>query len=569
MVEANTQPGVRREPSDSELLHLLVGNAPIGLLILDAEGVTTRALGSAWEDAGVDTRQLLGRSFTTEPGERRGDETDGQLRARSLTRIVRAALGGRTMRFDFPSPKLGKHYEAHFEPIHAAADGPVTGVLGIIIDVTARAKAEEALRLSISRDPLTGLSTISAFSVAAQEILDQPETRRAALIVIRGRQLRYLTSLFGVEFGQTLERQMADSLSQMAPGDSLVGRVGSGEFALFVPGATAQSAVDLAHSLCQRVGRGSDAVTFHIQETAGVALYPQHGTTIERLRGRAASAERHAEGQHEAVHIFTEPEEARAKRDLSIAVDLVRALESQAFSLAFQPIVDARTRKLVSAEALLRWTHPTKGAMSPALIVPLAEELGFAKLLADRVVDGALEAVVAWRAHGVDASVSVNISQELFDDSALPGRLALALHTWNLDPDALEVELTESTFRNQSSRANEVIAELRRTGIRVALDDFGTGYAPLSLLNDLTIDSLKIDRSFISAIAADDPRSSAVAQSLMVIGDRLGLATTAEGVESEAVGRMLTDAGCTRLQGYAIARPMPLEQLIADWAPAG
>jgi EAL domain-containing protein (putative c-di-GMP-specific phosphodiesterase class I) len=240
--------------------------------------------------------------------------------------------------------------------------------------------------------------------------------------------------------------------------------------------------------------------------------------------------------------------------------ELRTALEGDELIVFLQPQMDLQDGSIVGAEALVRWNHPTRGLLSPAHLLPAAEQAGLLRPLTDRVLDLALVAAGGWWADR-QVPVSVNLSAANVADLDLPDKVAAALRRHGLPARALTLELVEDTLMADHERGRTVLADLRRLGVRTSIDDYGTGYSSLAYLRHLPADELKLDRS-LTADVDRDPAAAAIVRHTVALAHDLGLSLVAEGVESVATSATLARLGCDVAQGYAIARPMPVEDFL-------
>jgi EAL domain-containing protein (putative c-di-GMP-specific phosphodiesterase class I) len=245
--------------------------------------------------------------------------------------------------------------------------------------------------------------------------------------------------------------------------------------------------------------------------------------------------------------------------------ELRTALDGDELVVFLQPQMDLRDGRIVGAEALVRWNHPTRGLLSPAHLLPAAEQAGLLRPLTDRVLELALAAAARWWPDRA-VPVSVNLSAANVTDLDLAGKVADALHRHGLPARALTLELVEDTLMADPERGRTVLADLRRFGVRTSIDDYGTGYSSLAYLRHLPADELKLDRS-LTADVDRDPRAAAIVQSSVTLAHALGLTLVAEGVETLATSATLARLGCDVAQGYAIAHPMPVDDFLS-WLAA-
>jgi EAL domain-containing protein (putative c-di-GMP-specific phosphodiesterase class I) len=283
-------------------------------------------------------------------------------------------------------------------------------------------------------------------------------------------------------------------------------------------------------------------------------MTPADGTTAETLLKKADIALYLAKAEGRATWRFFQPEmDARAQELRLVEMDLRNALPTEDFELYYQPILDVPSGRVTGFEALIRWHHPLRGLVSPADFIPLAEETGLIMPISEWALMAACTAAANWPA---DIVVAVNISPVQFNDGRLPNVVQEALETSGLAPGRLEIEVTESVLLQNSDDRLAMLHRLRALGIRIALDDFGTGYSSLSYLRSFPFDKIKIDKSFIRDLGSNRD-SMVIVEAVIGLARGLGMTTVAEGVETAQQLATLTEAGCTRVQGYLFSRPVP------------
>jgi diguanylate cyclase len=238
------------------------------------------------------------------------------------------------------------------------------------------------------------------------------------------------------------------------------------------------------------------------------------------------------------------------------------ALDRGEFFIDYQPLCSLRDGSLVSVEALVRWRHPQRGLLGPAVFIELAEQSDLMGMLTYRVLHDAVAQAARWRDAGLHLSVAVNLSPEILLDEELPASVERALADHELSPDRLRLEITESTLMRDALRAAQVLERFRALGVRVSIDDFGTGYSSLAWLKRLPVHEIKINRSFVTDLDQDSS-DAAIVQSTVQLGQTLGLTVVAEGVETEAALRRLQAFGCDAAQGFLISRPLAADDLTA------
>jgi EAL domain-containing protein (putative c-di-GMP-specific phosphodiesterase class I) len=256
-------------------------------------------------------------------------------------------------------------------------------------------------------------------------------------------------------------------------------------------------------------------------------------------------------------HFFEPSMDARLQERLALEIDLRKAIEDHEFELYYQPLIRLESNEITGFEALLRWQHPTRGLVSPVEFVPLAEEIGLIGSIGNWVLDRACSDAMGWPPH---IKVAVNLSPLQFRNNALVLQVAGALGKSGLPGHRLELEITETVLLHDTEATVAMLNELRELGVRISMDDFGTGYSSLGYLRKFPFDKIKIDRSFIQDLS-ENPDSIAIVRAVANIGSALGMATTAEGVETEEELAQLRHEGCTEVQGYLFSEPRPANEI--------
>jgi diguanylate cyclase (GGDEF)-like protein len=423
----------------------------------------------------------------------------------------------------------------------------------------AGAHALVSQRLAL-HDALTGLPNRVLFAQRTSRAIANAERRdeRVAVMLIDLDRFKDINDTLGHHYGDEVLRQMAQRLTELLDPSDTVARLGGDEFAVLVCGSRATDhgmlvAAEIRSALAQPFE--AEGVSLELGGSVGVAGYPEDGHDVETLMQRADVAMYQAKAGATGVERYSVQQDDSSLARLALAADLRRALEESEFVPYFQPKVDLLTGRVSGAEALLRWNHPTQSNVSPDVFIPLAEQTGLIVPLTLHVIAAAVRECSAWRAGGRDYTVAVNLSARALVEAQLPDHVEELCRCWGLPFDALVLEITESMIVDDPARALPVVRRLADMGVRLSIDDFGTGYSSLEYLKTLPVREMKIDRSFVSAMA-DDPRDAAIVRCAIELGRSLGLKIVAEGVESLESHLRLARLGCDQGQGFHYSRAL-------------
>jgi diguanylate cyclase (GGDEF)-like protein len=412
-------------------------------------------------------------------------------------------------------------------------------------------------------DELTGLANRRALLQEAERALSVATARQpAALLLLDLDGFKEVNDSLGHHAGDQLLRQIGPRLRPALRGSDVLARLGGDEFAVLLD----RCGLDEAHALAQRLRTlilqpfTVEGIRLHVGVSIGVSTAPVPAATVQELLRCADVAMYAAKNGREGVHVYVPDPQGGTGDRLRTMEELRTALENDELEVHLQPQVDLTDGELVGAEALVRWRHPRRGLLSPAELLPAAEQAGLLRPLTDQVLELALTAAALWWPKRA-VPVSVNLSAANVTDLDLPGKVALALARHGLPARALTLELVEDTLMADPERGRQVLGELRRLGIRTSIDDYGTGYSSLAYLRHLPADELKLDRSLTADVDAD-PRAAAIVKHTVALAHELGLSLVAEGVEDASTAAVLAGLGCDVAQGYAIARPMPVADFL-------
>jgi diguanylate cyclase (GGDEF)-like protein len=409
-------------------------------------------------------------------------------------------------------------------------------------------------------DPLTQLPNRQVVRRELSALAGAADGHASALILMELSNLRDINASLGHPVGDEVLREAARRLQQnVAPADTIA-RIGEAQFLAIARDCSAERSLLYAEQLAAVVRSGFHiaGISLDLRVACGVSLCPAHGHSAEELLQRAEVALEAAEETRTRAAIYRVGQEGEHRRRLLLITELRTAIAQNALSLVYQPKVAMTTRSVKSLEALVRWTHPQLGAVSPAEFVPLAERTGGSRPLTNWVLATGVRQLGEWRRMGLELELAVNLSAPDILDPDLSDAILALLRAERVDPTTLILEITESAVMADPRAAARNMQLLRIAGVRFSIDDFGTGHSSLSQLSVLPLDELKIDRSFI---AHADPSSVTIVTSTIELGHSLGLKVVAEGVEEAASWNLLRRLGCDFAQGYLISRPLPAAQV--------
>jgi diguanylate cyclase (GGDEF)-like protein len=411
------------------------------------------------------------------------------------------------------------------------------------------------------RDRLTGLANrVQLLDTLAERLADARADKRLALVLIDLDDFKDINDTLGHPTGDEVLFAIGERLTTIAGEKGMAVRFGGDEFALLVPVGEGNEDV---FSVCRRVSEamrtpvvaGGQFLT--VSATLGVAVAPEDGHEAEQLMRRADIALYRAKAECRGGYRLFDPgfEEVLQKRS-AIERDLSRALANEELDVKFQPQFAADGERIVGVEALVRWNHPERGVVPPSEFIPVAEQTGLVTKIDEWVLRRACEHASHWPG----LSLAVNLSASNFRQPHVAERLNRVFVETGFDPRRLEIEITESMLLGATGEVLGELSELRRLGIRIALDDFGTGYSSLGYLRRFPVDKLKIDKSFVQNLGITED-AAAIVECVTRLGRALGLAVTAEGVETAEQHRFVRAVGCHQVQGYLFSPPVEAERI--------
>ncbi|SDH45744.1 EAL domain-containing protein [Roseospirillum parvum] len=550
----------QREARLSRILEAMVD----GLVIYDDQGVVETYNPAAERLFGYPAEQVIGRDVTLllPEGISRGG-APLKLKGRGL---------------DSGGEVKGRRMDGSEVPLEVTVSvmrlQARTLFIAVIRDVTERHQVEERLRYLATRDPLTGLPNRSLFADHLDRALARAGAleRRLAVLLIDLDQFKTINDTMGHLMGDRVLQVVGRRLEAfLRPGDFAARHSGDEFTVILDPVDDQDQANQMAARLLERLAEPMtiDGREIFTTGSLGVIVYPDGGEDGTTLMRHVDTAVNHAKlGGRNTVQAYTGVLSEGLARRLELENGLRRAIERDELHLLYQPKMDLTRGRVVGAEALLRWTSPHHGAVSPAEFVPIAEACGLIGTIGDWVIRRACADIQTLEKAGSElVPIAVNLSPRQFRRQDLPGEIAAILETYGVRSDQLELELTESMLVEDAETAVAALSALKQLGLRLSIDDFGTGYSSLSYLKRFPIDYLKIDQSFVRDIPANSD-DMAITKAIIAMGTSLGLKLIAEGVESEDQVRFLVGNGVLLGQGFHYARPLDRDTFAAFVARA-
>jgi diguanylate cyclase (GGDEF)-like protein len=540
----------------------------------DSEGRLTYLSDSVASSLGVDVARLVGSRFA-EIFVQADDDLTGR---RTLPFIL-----AKQTPFEKVTLRAATGVERHFWSASGCpqfdGSGQFTGYRGRAIDVTDQRRSSEHASQLAKYDSLTGLPNRRRMCemLDASLVGSASHKRSCAVLLIDLDRFKQVNDTLGHPAGDALLKQVAERLGRIVGDNEKVFRLGGDEFQVTLPdlhdrGIIGKLAADIIASVSQPYSvEGSRCV---IGASVGVAVAPEDGTSRDGLIRNADLALYAAKSGGRGRFRFFSTELLQVAEDKRALEDELRdALALEEISIAYQPIVNTVTNCMTGVEALIRWCHPTRGWISPAIFIPIAEETGLIGQLGDWVLHKACQDAAGWPG---SLRVAVNVSPIQFTNESLPSVVQSALAASGLAPDRLELEITEGVFLGDSPATDTMFAALKELGVRLSLDDFGTGYSSLGYLRTAPFDKIKIDQTFVRAATLPESRNGAIIAAIVALAEALDMETTAEGIEYMDQLDLMKRLRVSHIQGWIYSKAVSSEELTGrlqsgDWVikPSG
>ncbi|TMU84264.1 EAL domain-containing protein [Bacillus sp. BHET2] len=520
------------------------------------DAIIVEANERAAEMTGYPVDKIIGKGFLTYVMEKDLEQ---------MQSAFHQSLRGNAMKFEMEFPHRNGHImsiQVIVVPIYL--EGEVTGAHVLASDITDAVKDKEKIQYLAYHDELTGLPNRRYFNEAFEKKVEDKHEQMAILLLDLNR-FKIVNDTLGHGYGDELISQVGKRCVNVLGEKGLIARMSGDEFIVLLPSIKGRSDI---HKMATAIHTcletpfdigGHDIMT---STSIGISLYPHDGHDLSTLLKKADIAMytmKKSEGAYQLL--FSDQLEEKGINPIELEENLRNALINDEFELYYQPQLSLTTNEIVGVEALIRWNHPIKGLIPPADFIPLAEETGLIIPLGRHILNDACKQLKSWLINGYEFKVSINVSSRQFHDAMFVDVVREVLDTHMIPPSLIELEITESTAMHHVEEALTKMNALREIGVSIAIDDFGIEYSSLSYLQKFSIQTLKIDRSFIMGLDENESNKAIVA-AIHAMAKHLQLVIVAEGVETESQLNWLRDLQCEYAQGYYFSKPFPPDTLI-------
>lgn len=541
------------------LIEQLINASLEGVLITDAQGAIQSVNPAFVEITGYQPEEVIGRNPNVLSSGRHGHDFYVNMWRDLKTR-------GRWQGEIWNRNKFGVVYPEWLN-ISAITDdqGQVTHYAAIFHDLTEVKRSEARIQRLASFDHVTGLSNRRLFMERVEQSIDyaRDQRRRFAVLALDMDMFKRINDRFGHDAGDEVLRTLAGRIQGALQPLDMASRPGGDEFAIILADICDESLDGrierITRVLSNPVMIGASEV--RVTASIGVAVYPDDADNVDGLMRSAEAALQQSKDLGRNSFSYFSPELHRQRRShYLIGTRLHEALEKNELSLVYQPKIDLASGEVAGVEALVRWRNSDLGQVPPDQFIPMAEDMGLISQIGHWVLREAASQARRWQDAGAPLPVAVNLSARQFQQGNVVGLIGTILKEQALEPRWLSIELTESSFLHNAEQTAEILRALRSRGIGISIDDFGTGYSSLSYIRTMTLDQLKIDRSFVINITGEE-RDRQLVRAIIAMSQALGLSVVAEGVETPEQLELLAELGCDQVQGYLVCRPLPAEAL--------
>jgi diguanylate cyclase (GGDEF)-like protein/PAS domain S-box-containing protein len=557
---------------NDDAFRALVQHSTDIITVHDAKGVTLYESPSASQILGYPPGALIGR--------RPFESIHPKDAARAREAFAQLMAGQQQDR-----PVVFRYRSAKGAWIHLEALGANLlehpGIRGIVLtsrDITERKRAEEQARYLSQHDPLTGLPNRTLMRDRLHQAVSHARRNNSlvALMCLDLDRFKLVNDSFGHGQGDALLMQVAQRVTACLRDTDTVARLGGDEFTVMLPDiASPQAAGEVAGRILKQFSKpfaSQEEQDIYVSASIGISLFPRDGAEAESLVKYADTAMYSAKDSgRNSYRYFTEDLNKQVREKVTLEAGLRRAIERGELRLLYQPKIELASKRVIGAESLVRWQHPSLGLVSPARFIPVAEDSGLIVPLGEWVLRAACEQIRKWQQQGHELQVAINVSARQFQERNLADLVMGVVKESGVDPCFVEIELTESAVMRDADASISTLERIKSGGISIAIDDFGTGYSSLSYLKRLPLDMLKIDQSFVRDITTDN-NDAAIVRAIIGLARSLGIKVIAEGVEDDEQLSFLNAHGCNYGQGYLFGKPLEpgvFERLLsAQPAPA-
>lgn len=535
------------------LVESISKEAPISIIVCDKDGLISKFNQYSERVFGYSQRDLIGRNAFDFLG-------DDAQRSQLVEMLPGLMNGEPFSNIELKiKAKDGSEKTLLFSNTYVWKDGSIESLVFIGIDITERKSMEEKLEILAYEDRLTELPNMAKFREELSDVLIKSYNSQIAIIYIDIDDFKLVNDTMGHHAGDLLIREFADDLLSFAKPEDRVYRFGGDEYVVVLRSFSNEGKFRERMSKLMEVVRRPwiyNDHNFMISSSVGVAVYPEHGNSIEVLMQNADTALSYAKTEGKSRYlIYNDYMKDKTWSFIQLTSDLRMALERNEFFLVYQPQYNLIDETLVGFEALIRWMHPLKGMVYPLDFIPFAEATGLIDKIEEWVLETACRQSSEWESNGLGGfKISINISGNTLSKSSWVDKIGQKLGDYT-DYGRVIFEITETAVIDDIEDSIKSLETLHDMGIHIALDDFGTGYSSLTYLQKLPIDIIKLDKSFVWSIGIDDDKSFIV-KTVIDLAHRLGIKVVAEGVETEEQLNFLRDAGCDLAQGYYFSKPI-------------